>query len=422
MKKLFTMLLSVMLVISLIGCGGPSGKTSEENDTAGNKEKIQVKWIQFQIEYANAVQKLADAYMKEHPNVEISLEVNGTNVFETIKAMIASGDTPEIFMTEGYNFMRAYGDYIVDISDEDYVENIVDAAKPCITLDDKIAGLPVTFQGEGLLYNKTIFEENNLDVPTTYSELADVCKKLNEKGITPFTNQFKDDWLIRQYFAIVGCAPNRPDLAQFTEDLYAGKAAFEGNKYMLHSLDFMDFMLENGQKDPLNSGWNEACADFAQGKTAMMFEGEWVWATLESINPDLDIGMIPVPAYDDADLNKLAVDVNGVWHVGKGSKNEEEGKNILRWIATSETAKDILENEFQVIPVMKDWEYKGTNPLSTDAYEAMNSENIYPWAWPTWPDGFGVAGAKEYQEYIMGNYPDKNAVLAELDNIWNTLN
>lgn len=418
MKKRLVFVLSMLLAGTLIGCGSSVEKPS---GVADNEEKIQVKWIQFQIEYADAVQKLADAYMEENPNVEISLEVNGTNVFETIKALIASGDTPEIFMTEGYNFMRAYEDYIVDISEEDYVEDISDAAKSAITLDDKIAGLPVTFQGEGLLYSKKIFRENNLEVPTTYSELVDVCKKLKDKGITPFTNQFKDDWLIRQYFAIVGCAPNEPSLVQFTEDLYAGDATFEGNEYMLHSLDFMDFMLENGQKDPLNAGWNEVCADFAQGKSAMMFEGEWVWDTLESIDPDLEVGMVPVPAYDAPEKNKLAVDVNGVWHVGKGSENEEEGKKILRWIATSDTAKDILQNEFHVIPTMDGWDYKGTNPLSADAYNAMSSGDVYSWAWPTWPDGFGVSAAKEYQEYIMGNYSDKNDVLREMDNIWNTL-
>ena len=36
-----------------------------------------------------------------------------------------------------------------------------------------------------MLYNKTVFEENNLEIPTTSAEFDEVCTVLKEKGISP---------------------------------------------------------------------------------------------------------------------------------------------------------------------------------------------------------------------------------------------
>lgn len=415
-KMLVCRLLSAVLLVGLLTICGPQPgiPTASAAD-----ENVTITWLQFQVEYADPVQALARKYEEEHPGVTINAEVTGTH-FDTLKAMLAAGDVPDIFMTEGYNNMRAYADYIEDLSGEPFVDEIVDAAKPCITLDGGIAGLPVTFQGEAIIYNKDIFAEYNLEVPTTYDELVSVVETLQANGVTPFTNQFKDDWLIGQFVGVAGYA-YIPDTAQFTEERWAGNAAFAGNEQLLRNLDMFDYLLENGQDDPMNADWNEACASFAQGGSAMFFEGEWVWDSVKSVNPDINIGMFPVPVSNTAEENKIAVDVNGVWHVGKGSKHPEVAKDILNWIATSESAKQILLDEMQVIPVFEGWEYRGTNPLSADAYAALQADSVYQWPWPTWPDGFRVAAGKEYQEYILGTYADKEEVLVELDNIWDRL-
>lgn len=54
----------------------------------------------------------------------------------------------------------------------------------------------VPFAGNAnvVLYNKDIFEENNLEVPKTWSEYIDLCGALQEKGVLPCVFGFKDAW------------------------------------------------------------------------------------------------------------------------------------------------------------------------------------------------------------------------------------
>ena len=320
-------------------------------------------------------------------------------------------------MTEGYNNMLMYEDYLTDLSEQPFVDKLVEAAKPCITTaDGAIVGLPVTFQSEGICYNKAIFEQYGIEVPTTYSELVAVCEKLQENGVTPFVNEFKDDWPLGQLMAISGYAMI-PNTSEFTQKLYAGEAKFAGNEEMLRTFEMVDLMVKYGMEDPLSYGWNEACTAFALGEAAMIFEGEWIWSTLEGIDPTLSVGMFAVPVSETASENKIATDVNGVWHVGKGSEAQEVAIDILNWMATDEGAKNILLNVYHVTPVFQGWEYVSSNPLADDGYVEMTKNNVYSWPWPTWPESFRPEAGKLYQEYLLGNMTAEQ-VLEEMDTLW----
>ncbi len=46
--------------------------------------------------------------------------------------------------------------------------------------DDKMYSLPISKSTEVLYYNKTFFDQHDLDVPTTWEEMADVCRRIRE--------------------------------------------------------------------------------------------------------------------------------------------------------------------------------------------------------------------------------------------------
>ena len=198
-KRLVGLLLTGIMAMSLVvGCSGGSEGSGDSEGSGG--EEVTLRWMQFQVEYAEQVKNMAKAYEEEHPNVKIEVEVIGDDYYDILKTKASSGDMPDVFMTAGYNEINTYKEYITDLSDQDFVENIADGAKECVSLDGKVVGLPVQMSGNGIVYNKKIFKDNDLEIPTTVSELEEVCKVLESHDIVPFTNQFKDDWLLGQFF------------------------------------------------------------------------------------------------------------------------------------------------------------------------------------------------------------------------------
>lgn len=412
-RKLMSLLLvGAMTATMLTGCGGSGDKTKE----AASGDTVTIRWLQNQVEYTDQVKNMAKAYEEEHPNVKIEVEVIGDDYYDVLKTKASSGSMPDVFMTAGYNEINTYKDYIADVSDQPFVENIVDAAKECVTVDGKVMGLPVQMSANGIVYNKQIFEKYNLEVPTTVSELKDVCEKLEANGVTPFANQFKDDWLLGQ-FLNYGFA-NVEDTPAYIDKLNSGEAKLADTQEMKDTMNVLDIMLKYGQDKPLDAGWNEAAATFAMGDQAMMFEGMWAYDTIKEIAPDMEVGLFALPLTDDASQTKLAADVNGVWHVSSKSEHQDVAEDILNWIVTSDAGKDFLLKQCQVIPVIKDMEFEGSNPLSEDASKYIEAGNTGIWSWPLWPDGYYNESGKKLQEYVSSGNGDSQGALESLDALW----
>ena len=69
------------------------------------------------------------------------------------------------------------------------------------TYNGKVYGLPVLNVAiSGIYYNKDMFEQYNLEVPTTISDLEKVCDTLVENGITPFALANTSKWTGSMYF------------------------------------------------------------------------------------------------------------------------------------------------------------------------------------------------------------------------------
>ena len=77
----------------------------------------------------------------------------------------------------------------------------------------------------GVFYNKELFEKNGLKVPTTWSEMMDVSKKLQDSGVAPFTLAGKDVWPL-------GMVANgfiqaiEPNVEQLDKKLWSGETKF----------------------------------------------------------------------------------------------------------------------------------------------------------------------------------------------------
>lgn len=418
-KRLVSLLLTGIMVMSLaVGCsGGKSGGSGDSKDNG--EEEVTLRWMQFQVEYAEQVKNMAKAYEEEHPNVKIEVEVIGDDYYDILKTKASSGDMPDVFMTAGYNEINTYKEYITDLSDQDFDDNIADGAKECESLDGKVVGLPVQMSGNGIVYNKKIFDEYDIEIPTTVSELEEVCKVLKSHDIVPFTNQFKDDWLLGQFFNYAFA--NTENTTEYIDSLKNGDTTIVETEEMKDIMKVLDLMLEYGQDKPLDASWNEAAAMFAQGKQAMMFEGIWAYDTISQIAPDMEVGLFALPITDDAADTKMAADVNGTWHVSNTSEHPEVAKDVLNWIVTSDAGKDFLLKECQVIPAMKGMEFEGSNPLSKDVAQYIADNNTGLWSWPLWPDGFYNESGKKLQEYISDGSGNVDAALQSLDDLWGKL-
>ena len=144
------------------------------------------------------VQGVTEAFTALHPNVTFDIEerpggADGDNI---VKTRLATGEMTDVFFYNSGSLLQALNpaESIVDLTGDPMLDNVVDAFLPMVSQGDDVFGVPFgTGMGGGILYNKQIFEDNGLEVPTTWEEFAANNDALLEAGITPVGASFGDD-------------------------------------------------------------------------------------------------------------------------------------------------------------------------------------------------------------------------------------
>ena len=400
--------LGVVLSVGLFAAGSQEGSGTSEGR---GEAEISLDLLSFQNEYVVQFQDMAAQYGEEHPGVTLHPEVLGADYLDILRTRTASNNMPDIFAISGGAWLTRMEEYYVDLTDEPFMENVLPASLPSVTLDGRILSLPHSLTGYGIVYNKAIFRENGLEVPETFGDLEEICEVLETRGVTPFINMFKENWNIGQ-FINYGIASS-PNPVGFLGDLIDRDASIGDLPTFTENLRFFDLMLKYGQDRPLNADWNTGVAMFARGEGAMIHGGLWLYDTIASVNPDNEPGMFAPPFNDNPSRSKLAVDISAAYSVFNGSDHVDACLDVFEWWVNSPGGQQFIQ-ECVVIPVYDGVPVPQVNPIVADISRYAQANMTYQWTQLLWPEGGDFETGTVYQSYVTGQF-DKSQVIEGLD-------
>lgn len=166
------------------------------DDSASGEATEIVFWHAMGGGQGEALEKLVKQFEEENPNIKVNLQNQG-NYGDLNQILVATMQSPQDLptITQAYpDWMLQFqsADLVADLTDmvkgengiEDY-EDILPGVREEIEEDGKIMGLPFNKSTEVFWYNKTLFDELGLEVPTTFEELEEVSKKIKEEKDIP---------------------------------------------------------------------------------------------------------------------------------------------------------------------------------------------------------------------------------------------
>ena len=324
----------------------PAGEEAEPaGDDEITSEPIEFTWLHhLQEEGKQAwVQHCVDVFTAEHPNVTINIEILTADQYSTmVKTKAASGDAPMIFDADTTTFPEyVAAGYCADVTDvSDYANFPADTLGQGI-VDGKVYGVPLDVNAYCIFYNKDLFAELGLEVPTTNSELIEVCDKLVEAGVQPFSGGFAEQWCERIFVNNYSDPATVMLNPKWYEEKMDGTSNFADDEAWKSAMETFVSYKKYWGDDPFAVTWSDVQNDLATGKAAMTMNGSWIISGVASINPDFNMGAFPVPRTEDPADNKMIIKPGNNFCVFNTDDEEllKVAKAFFKYMCSTESAE-----------------------------------------------------------------------------------
>lgn len=380
MKRLLSVALIALIAISMVFAGG----SSESSD-----QKV-IRICQFKVEIADDLQKLAEEY-EELTGIKVEVESTSSDGYQTLlRTKFAGDEAPDIFNNEGFSQMAEWSEYLADLTDEPWVADMVPQAVEGASIDGRIYGLPLYFEGYGWCYNPKMFEAAGItELPETLEEFDEVCTKLEAAGFAPIGLPFGSSYNPGRFMFNVAVA-HQENPTEFIEAACRGEIDFVNDKIMNEWVDMLDVCLKHAYKNPLDMDFPGQISSYAFEEVAMTIANNGGWISFTEMNPDIDADYMVIPINNDAAFNDvLYAGPSTYWVVNKNSPVVEEAKDFLEWLVTSERGKYYLTDVFGFVPGLSTMSVseEQVGPLSAAVSEAIVEGKTLGWEWPKYPNG-----------------------------------
>lgn len=289
-------------------------------------------------------ERLIEAFAEIDPEIEINHQTQpaGTEGDNLNKTKLSTGEMEDLFYYNSGSLLQVLNpdQTLVDLSDEEWVGDLTDAMKTVVSTDNGLYGAPLgASQGGAILYNKKVYDELGLTVPTSWDEFEANNEKVKAAGKTAVIQTYGDDWT-SQLFVLADFANVAAQDADWATDYTAGEKKYADQPA------FQSFL---NQQEAHEKGWMNA--DFASATLddglRLLATGEGVhfpmltgtMSTIQQNYPDNvnDIGIFAIPAQDAADT-RLTVWLPNAVYIPKTTEGPklEAAKKFVAFINSPE--------------------------------------------------------------------------------------
>ncbi|QBI53263.1 extracellular solute-binding protein [Streptomonospora litoralis] len=410
MRSLKTAALSTAVLLAATACGGGESE-SGSSEAPGSLTVWVMGTAQDPIEkYFDNVEK---RYQQDYPDTKVEVEfIPWPDAQQSINNALAGGDAPDVLEVGNDQVANwASQGAIMDITSRteswDAVADMDQAAVDYGKYDGSQYGIP-WFSGVRTLYYRADWLEGlGMEAPTTWDELVEVAKAIEEEhGVpgfaapTDFTNGIASFiWSNGGEIAVQQGGEWQGQLTsaetQEAIEFYAGLTTEE-------KVSPQSYVGEN-ELVPL--------ADMANGEVGMYIDGGWALTSMEEQASDpavLDeIMAAPIPG---ADGIAPAFAGGSALTLFSTTEHPDAAFDLLKVMGDKEGGKGYADaaGYFPAYPEMLDNEEYQSDPLTAAAAEQMKKTKFFP-STPNWnaadQDGKIIPGA--VLEIVKGGDPDK---------------
>ncbi len=346
------LLTSAIMICGLAACGntdsndGKSGTESKFDWTAGADASdgdvtLRVAtWRKYDKEY---YEEIIRRFEEKYDWIDVELEINpdSSSYYTNLQADLISGVAPDVFDSHPSSVLVEFANegMLAPQTDFDYMKNYKEEAKNVTTLGEENYGYMNAYNYFGFLYNKDIFTENGVAIPTTPEELVNVVNELKKAGYGGI--------------AYSGSTEGYTKLSNMVSLLCLGTEGYDALEEGIDDGSITDISTVDGVPNALktcqlytqsevwynsfeNIAYESALSLFAQKKAPILCAGSYLIG--EAVHFEgIDVGFFPIPTY--ANNGKTYAEGAQTTVINAAGKNLGAAKLWVEHLASAEISE-----------------------------------------------------------------------------------
>lgn len=394
---------------ALAACGAGGGGT-------------RLRFYQSKPEVIGYFDQIIDNYHKQQSEIRVKHDATGSLVASFVRGAPFDLVCVNYNLDESGSFVgRGVLSDLADLPEAQRIDPSVQAlVGQYASYRNETSVLPYSITAAGVIYNKDVFAQQGLAVPTTWTELLDTCEKFKAAGIPPIYGTYQATWTIQQglFDYVTG---GMIDIADFFAKLKAQGTDVGPDSEVSFQRTFkpaVDKMLQLAaytNPDAASRDYPDGNVAVAQGKAAMYLQGPWAIGEIAKANPDAKIGTFPLPVTDNPQDLKARVNLDLSLWIPRDAAEPEAARQFLTYLMTPEVmykynADNLAFSPVKNPPRVTDERIEGLQPFVRESQFYQGAGTYVPSIIPL---------GNYLQEMVLGGSGDD--LLRKLDNDWRRL-
>lgn len=287
------------------------------------------------------MQEIIDEYQDMNPDIEINLiETPADQIDQRVRTRVAGGNPPALARLTLPGALEPVLLDLMPYLGEDYLDNFIEATHPYVLINERLVGLPIDVTANGILYNKDLFEQADVEVPTdpndlwTWDEWADALETVVQNTSARFGAAM--DFTAHRWSTLLYQAGGQYFNEDWNEMLINSPEAERAVEFFveLHDRGLMPSSVWLGGENPQTL--------FRAGLSAIHFSGNWMIANYRD-TLDFNWGVTYMPK----EARRSSVPGGKYISAFKDSEYADEAADFIKFFSSQEmNAKFIEESLF----------------------------------------------------------------------------
>lgn len=381
MKKKMVCILMAGVMASLV----PAQMVFAEGDS-GEKTVVKFQtWNPGDEEYTHA---MLEKFEEEHPDIQINYTfMPYTDHVEKLKVDLSAGDAADVYGVQTGAMYKEFRDFEEDLTPymaekygDDWTSNFNEYAMSLLQGDDgEYYAVPLGLSYAGYVWaNMSYFDKYNLELPTNYDELKEVCQTFRDNGEYPLVIGAKDSWINIDTWMNIAADINKDKLYSAIE----GETPFTDEdlvqSFQIWQNCFTDSVFQDGA---LGVGMYTDSTDMYQkeGSIPMILNGSWaLGAYMDSDEQSQEVynseganhKIFLMDWNNDGKIAPVEEAVDVSLAINNQSKVKDAAWTFVDWMI-HEGADTLVNGQLQYMPARNDMELnvEGLNENGTENLE-----------------------------------------------------